>query len=38
MWDLKNNYKKEEEQTLCPLQETEDDTTEHQKYKVEHQK
>ena len=29
MWDLKKNYKKEEEQTLCPLCEVEEDTTEH---------
>ena len=29
MGDLKKNYKKEEEQPLCPLCETEDDTTEH---------
>ena len=29
MWDLKKNYKKEEEQPLCPLCEIEEDTTEH---------
>ena len=29
MQDLKNNYKKEEEQPLCPLCEIEKDTTEH---------
>ena len=29
MWDLKKNYKKEEEQALCPLYEIEEDTTEH---------
>ena len=29
MWDLKKNYKKEEEQTLCLLCEIEEDTTEH---------
>ena len=28
MWDLKKNYKKEEEQPLCPLCEIEEDTTE----------
>ena len=29
MWDLKKNYKKEEEQPLCPLCEIEEDTKEH---------
>ena len=29
IWDLKKNYKKEEEQPLCLLCETEEDTTEH---------
>ena len=29
MWDLKKNYKKEEEQPLCPLCEIEEDTREH---------
>ena len=29
MWDLKKNYKSEEEQSLCPLCEIEEDTTEH---------
>ena len=29
MWDLKKNYKKEEEQSLCPLCEIEEDTTKH---------
>ena len=29
MWDLKKNYKKEEEQPLCPLCKIEEDTTEH---------
>ena len=29
MWDLEKNYKKEEEQPLCPLCEIEEDTTEH---------
>ena len=29
MWDLKNNFKKEEEQPLCPLCEIEEDATEH---------
>ena len=29
MWDLRNNYKKEDEQALCPLCELENDTTEH---------
>ena len=29
MWDLKKNYKKEEEQPLCPLSEIEEDTTEY---------
>ena len=28
MWDLKKNYKKEEEQPLCPLCEIEEYTTE----------
>ena len=27
MWDLKKNYKKKEEQPLCPLCELEEDTT-----------
>ena len=26
MWNLKNNYRKEEEQSLCALSETRDDT------------
>ena len=29
MWDLNRNYKKEEEQSLCPLCEIENDTIEH---------
>ena len=29
MWDLKNNYKKQEEQPLCPLCEIEADRTEY---------
>ena len=29
MWDLKKNYKNEEEEPLCPLCEIEEDTTEH---------
>ena len=29
MWDLKKNYKKEEEEALCPLCEADGDTTEH---------
>ena len=29
MWGLKKEYKKEDEQPLCPLCEIEDDTTEH---------
>ena len=30
MWDLKKNYKKEEEEVLCPLCEADGDTTEHE--------
>ena len=29
MWNVNKNYRKEEEQPLCPLCETENDTTEH---------